>query len=121
MTTRFAQRLAIAAAVPALLGGAIAVAPSAAAEEHSPVTVKRILDTESCHGKNKNMDISKNNVQLRKGPDTSYASKGSLRKGTNFRYYCTYRPGTLMAWYYGKVTSGYHSGTKGWVREDMAR
>ncbi|WP_107421352.1 SH3 domain-containing protein [Streptomyces nanshensis] len=57
-------------------------------------------------------------MNLRNGPSTGYYSKGQLGKGTNFYVYCSHVSGTYTPWYYGKVTSGVHSGTKGWVFGD---
>ncbi len=101
--------IATAVATVALLGGAVMSAPSAGAVTNS----KCNLD-EPDHSWYK---IATNNVNLRKGPATSYASLGQLTKGTTFTYYCT-KTYPSPVWFYGKVTSGAHKGVTGWVRSD---
>ncbi|MEW2402004.1 SH3 domain-containing protein [Streptomyces sp. NPDC046862] len=51
-------------------------------------------------------------VNLRNGPSTSYYSKGLLKKGTRFDPSCSKNN---HKWFYGKVLSGAHAGTWGWV------
>lgn len=62
--------------------------------------------------------ITGSSVNLRSGPGTGYSSKGLLSKGTNTFFYCYKTYGSDWAWSYVKVTSGTHTGTKGWVRAD---
>ncbi|CAM5737913.1 hypothetical protein SALBM311S_03746 [Streptomyces alboniger] len=58
-------------------------------------------------------------VNLRSGPGTSYASKGSLATGTKFDHYCsTYKS---RVWVYGKVLSGANKGKWGWVAESYLK
>jgi uncharacterized protein YraI len=62
-----------------------------------------------------------NNVNLRNGPSTSYYSKGQLAKGSVISVSCTWISSNRMdEWMYGKVISGNHAGTWGWVYVPLA-
>ncbi|MFH0245872.1 SH3 domain-containing protein [Streptomyces sp. HK10] len=98
------RRAATGAATVALLtGGAVAMAPSAAAVGSSACT-KNIA--------NYSGDITASAVHLRSGPSTGYTSKGLLYRNTDVYVYCTASGGS---WSYLKATSGANSGRYGWV------
>jgi uncharacterized protein YgiM (DUF1202 family) len=104
---RLPRAAAVAAVTLAVVGGAIAVAPTASAVGHSGCTS---LDY-YWHG-----HVNTGGVNLRSGPGTSYSSKGLLSAGNKLTYIC-YKEGTATTWSwdYVKVTSGAHAGTYGWV------
>ncbi|MEU5393447.1 SH3 domain-containing protein [Streptomyces tibetensis] len=101
--------IATTVAAVALFGGAMVTAPSAGAVTNPKCNLDEPDQTY--------YKIKTNNVNLRKGPATSYGSLGQLTKGTKFTYYCTKTYPTPV-WWYGKVTSGAHKGVTGWVRSD---
>ncbi|MER6367247.1 hypothetical protein ABT255_02515 [Streptomyces mirabilis] len=60
------------------------------------------------------------NVNLRKGPGTTYRSYGQLTKGARVYVDCYRQPDISKApWLYTKVNSGAHAGQHGWVRDDL--
>ncbi|MER5615925.1 SH3 domain-containing protein [Streptomyces sp. NPDC002215] len=69
---------------------------------------------------NLNGKVHVSNVNLRKGPGTSYGSYGQLTKGARVYVDC-YRQLdiTKQPWLYIKVNSGAHAGQRGWVRNDL--
>ncbi|MFD7498721.1 SH3 domain-containing protein [Streptomyces sp. NPDC059832] len=94
-----------------LLGGAVALAPAAnAVGGHSSCTSDA----------NFNGKVLVTNVNLRKGPGTSYGSYGQLTKGGKVYVDC-YRQTdiTKQPWLYIKVNSGALKGLHGWVRNDL--
>ncbi|WP_106982652.1 SH3 domain-containing protein [Streptomyces megasporus] len=104
------RRIATGAATLALLtGGAVAMAPSAAAVGSSACT-KNVTDY--------NGYTTASAVHLRSGPSTGYTSKGLLYRSTDVRVYCTAKSGS---WSYLKVTSGANSGKYGWVSSSYIR
>ncbi|MFF2206348.1 SH3 domain-containing protein [Streptomyces sp. NPDC058145] len=107
--SRFRRGAVLAATTLALVGGALAIAPTASA-----------VDSSGCNSAwyYLNGHINTNGVNLRSGPSTRYSSKGVLSKGTRTYIYC-YRDSSKDAWDYIKVTSGANKGVKGWVRHDL--
>ncbi|MEU2899611.1 SH3 domain-containing protein [Streptomyces sp. NPDC006967] len=93
------------------LGGTLALAPTAnAVGGHSKCT--------SDSNMNGKVDIS--NVNLRKGPGTSYGSYGQLTTGARVHIDCVRQPDiTKQPWLYLKVNSGAHTGQRGWIRDDL--
>ncbi|WP_199185707.1 SH3 domain-containing protein [Streptomyces carminius] len=102
MRRTIARRVATGAATLALLtGGAVAMAPSAAAVGSSACT-KNVTDY--------NGYTTASAVHLRSGPSTSYTSKGLLSRSTDVRVYCT-----KGSWSYLKVSEGANRNKSGWV------
>ncbi|MFD3970383.1 SH3 domain-containing protein [Streptomyces cyaneofuscatus] len=97
--------------VTILLGGAVALAPAAnAVGGHSKCT----------QDSNFNGKVAVVNVNLRKGPGTSYGSYGQLTKGGKVFVDCFRQTDvTKVPWLYIKVNSGAHKGLRGWVRNDL--
>ncbi|MFF3768524.1 SH3 domain-containing protein [Streptomyces sp. NPDC001922] len=93
------------AATAVLASGAMAMAPAAGA-----------VGSSKCNSNfsNTDFDVLKSNASLRTGPSSNYSSKGHLAKYTKFYYYCEYTTKST-SWYYGKILTGAHKGTKGWV------
>ncbi|MBH5336420.1 SH3 domain-containing protein [Streptomyces pactum] len=109
----------VALTVALTLGGAVGLAPSASAAGS--------VGASGCHfnSPDVNFTVDVKSTALRKGPGTRYGSKGTIRKGTTFRYYCrTWAGGGLggfnKSWSYGKIVkrsgSGVKVGTLGWVK-----
>lgn len=101
------------------LGGAVALAPTASAAGTVGSSACRFNSPDV------NFTIDARSTVLRKGPGTRYGSKGKLRKGDTFRYFCrTWAGGGLegfnKSWSYGKIVkrtgSGVPAGTRGWVQ-----
>ncbi|WP_326770701.1 SH3 domain-containing protein (plasmid) [Streptomyces sp. NBC_01591] len=107
---KFRKRVAALALSASLLtGGAIALAPSAAAVGGNSKC------TADFSGK-----VSASSTNLRSGPATPYSSYGLLSTGTKVTVICYRQTSvTVQPWLYLKVTSGAHSGTYGWVRDDL--
>ncbi|MCZ1012113.1 SH3 domain-containing protein [Streptomyces lydicus] len=103
------RRLSVGALALSLLGGVASVEAQAASAASRPPA--RCTE----NGPNFWAWIDVNGANLRKGPSTSYASRGSLYENDRLNITCT-RGG----WYYGKILSS-RTGLKGWgwVRHDM--
>ncbi|MEU3639922.1 SH3 domain-containing protein [Streptomyces albogriseolus] len=91
-----------------LVGGALAVAPSAAAADRD------------CTSYDQSAGVDGNGVNYRTGPGTSYQSKGMLYRADSVKIYCE-----RNGWYYTKLrkksASGLSVNTPGWIRKDMVR
>jgi uncharacterized protein YraI len=114
MQTR--RRLAAFALSASLLtGSAVALAPGASAAE------SRKCNVDTPDG---NAVVTRNGVNYRGGPGTTYSSKGLLYRGDTLRTYCLSTLGD-HPWYYGKLSKrsrgGLAKNTYGWIRVDMMR
>ncbi|MEU0807212.1 SH3 domain-containing protein [Streptomyces sp. NPDC005970] len=95
-----------------LLGGLMAVAPTASA-----------VGASACRfdSPDVNFKVRTSGATFRAGPGKRYRVIGTLYRGDSFRYFC--RTGGVhdfkKSWSYGKITkrtsSGIPAGTKGWV------
>lgn len=101
---------AVAASTALLVGGTVAMAPTASAAS-MPKACDYVWQVP---------DYMKTTtaVNLRKGPGTKYASRGILAKGVRFTAHCNTDD---FRWTYGKVTSGAHKGKWGWVSLDYLK
>lgn len=106
------------AAIAALFGGALAMAPTASAVGSSACRYHVTPDTST---------VIVNGVNFRTGPGTGYASKGLLYKGDTFIASCGVLKGSVkhrQAWVYATLPhrskSGLSAGTRGWVRDGFA-
>ncbi|MEU9790581.1 SH3 domain-containing protein [Streptomyces sparsogenes] len=103
---------AIALTASLLLGGSMALAPTASA-----------VGSSACrfNSPDVNFKVRTSGATFRTGPGKRYHVIGTLYRGDSFRYYC--RTGGLKdfrkSWSYGKLLkrsrSGIPAGTKGWV------
>jgi hypothetical protein len=103
---------AIALTASLLLGGSMALAPTASA-----------VGSSACrfNSPDVNFKVRTSGATFRTGPGKRYRVIGTLYRGDSFRYFC--RTGGLQdfekSWSYGKVTkrtrSGIPASTKGWV------
>ncbi|MFD8385668.1 SH3 domain-containing protein [Streptomyces sp. NPDC059679] len=103
---------AIALTAALLLGGSLALAPTASA-----------VGSSACqfNSPDVNFKVRTNGATFRTGPGKRYHVIGTLYRGDSFRYFC--RTGRLQdfekSWSYGKITKRTHSGiaagTRGWV------
>ncbi|WP_237330389.1 SH3 domain-containing protein [Streptomyces sp. BA2] len=94
------------AATVLLLGGAVAMSPTASAVGPNPKCTGNPADF---------TDTTREAANLRTGPGTSYAKKGVLYKGHKFRVYCIKGLDSGYSWWWGKVLTGEHKGDKRWV------
>jgi uncharacterized protein YraI len=96
------RSLAASALGLSVIGGGIAMAPTASAANGLPANCMEVYRVGY---------KTTTAVNLRTGPGTKYKSRGVLSKGTWFNEYCT----KDFLWYYGKVANGANKGKKGWV------
>ncbi|MFF8919440.1 hypothetical protein ACF08M_40700 [Streptomyces sp. NPDC015032] len=101
MPVMFKRGMTAAIGVAVLVGGVVALAPTASAVGRSACTVEVTPGT---------WKTTVGSVNLRNGPSTRYYSKGLLSKGTKFRSSCG-----KGQWDYVKVLSGAHKNTYGWI------
>ncbi|MFJ9748700.1 SH3 domain-containing protein [Streptomyces chartreusis] len=96
------RSLAASALGLSVIGGGIAMAPTASAANGLPANCLAVFQVGQ---------KTTTAVNLRTGPSTKYKSRGVLSKGTRFNEYCT----KDFIWYYGKVANGANKNKKGWV------
>jgi hypothetical protein len=95
-----------------MLGGSIAMAPTASA-----------VGSSACrfNSPDVNFKVVTSGARFRSGPGSKYRAKGTLYRGDSFRYFCRTGGlgGFMKSWSYGKIlkrtTSGIKPGTRGWV------
>ncbi|WP_406254772.1 SH3 domain-containing protein [Streptomyces chartreusis] len=102
------RSLAASALGLSVIGGGIAIAPTASAANGLPANCVQVYSVGQ---------KTTTAVNLRTGPSTKYKSRGVLSKGTRFTEYCTKN----FIWYYGKVANGAHKNKKGWVHGDYIK
>ncbi|MWA15931.1 SH3 domain-containing protein [Streptomyces sp. BA2] len=105
MKHKVAARLASVAAVSAVVvGGTVALAPTASAVGSSACT-KNVANYDT---------QTDTTVKFRTGPGTGYTAKGTVGEGRWVYVTCTAKGG---AWAFLKVTSGPHKGETGWIAD----
>lgn len=79
-----------------------------------------VLKPRACNtdGAAAQLHVTARAVHLRSGKGTSHTSRALLTRGTDFYAECWGRSSGHGLWAYGKVMSGPHNGTRGWVSGD---